>query len=169
MKRTFRMLLSALLALGLLHGDVRGQELGRAALGGAVGVAGGVGVTIAIIVARARLANEYIHEAGDLVHWQSAPMIAGPTTGVAFGLMGEDELRGSVIGAVSGLVVGTALGAGGAWLSTDDTSWHWAAAAMGGGAGIALGALVGGLIAWSQGPDDRGDTPALIGVRIPLP
>lgn len=128
----------------------------------------GVAVTLATITARARFQNEYLHGREDLIHWQSAPMIAAPAVGAFFGWAGEDQLRGSIIGSVSGLTIGVGVGAGLGWLLSDEPESPWAGGIIGGGAGIVIGGIVGGLLAWT---DDEGGDPAPpveVMLRIPL-
>lgn len=162
--------LLALCASPLIPRPAAGQEVGRAAIGGGLGVLGGVGVTTALVVARAKLQNRYVHEPGDLIHWKSAPLILGPAAGVAFGLAGEEALRGSVVGSVSGLVAGTAVGAGLGWLLSDDPEWRWAGGAMGGGFGMTIGGLAGGVLGWidQEKRDVAPAAPVRLMLRVPL-
>lgn len=157
--------------LGALAPDAAGaQRAERAAIGGGVGIAGGVVVTLAVITARAHFQNEYLHAVEDLVHWQSTPMIAAPAAGIVFGLAGEDELRGSIVGSVTGLALGAGVGAGVGRLISDRSEAPWAGAIIGGGVGLAIGGILGGVLAWTD--DDGSGPPApamqLVLVRVPL-
>lgn len=125
-------------------------QAGRVAIGGALGVAGGAAVTLAAVVARVRLHEEYVASADDLIHWQSVPMIAAPAAGMLFGLAGEDALRGSIIGSSAGLVIGASVGAGLGWAFSDSPEDPWAGGIVGAGVGLAAGGLVLGLRAWSR-------------------
>jgi hypothetical protein len=160
----------SLLLLGLTPPHAEAQY-GRAALGAAVGVAGGAVVTLSAIVARARFKQEYIDSADDLIHWQSIPMIAAPAAGIVFGLAGRDAQAGSIVGSSSGLLAGAAVGAGLGWLLSEQQEWPWGGAVIGAGAGLTVGGLAGGLIAWSR--DENPDIPLpkelRFGVSIPLP
>lgn len=158
----------AVLLAGLSPSAAGAQMLARAAIGGAVGVAGGTAVTLAVITARARFQNEYLHAREDLIHWQSLPMIAAPAAGVVFGWAGEDELRGSIIGSVSGLALGAGVGAGLGWILSDEADWPWAGGIMGGGAGLAVGGLLGGLLAWTEGDGGEEAQPLRLLLRLPL-
>ena len=141
------------------------------AIGGGLGVAAGAALTLSIVVARAQLGEEYLDSAGDLIHWQTVPMVAGPATGVVFGLAGEEVLVGSLIGSLFGLVGGTAIGAGVGWLASAQPESPWAGGVIGAGTGLSLGGFVGGLLAW-RGRDEAGGSdpvPAMsIGVRVPF-
>lgn len=162
----------ALLALTLVPRPAEAQRVARVAVGGSLGVAGGVGVTLAAITFRARFMDEYLHTPEDLIHWQSTPMIVGPAVGVAFGWMGDEELTGSIVGSVTGLAVGAALGAGMGWVFSEEPESPWSGGLIGGGLGMTVGGLAGGLLAWSRGLDDDGGAPAppveILLVRIPL-
>jgi hypothetical protein len=161
----------ALLALSLVPRPAEAQRLARVAVGGSLGVAGGVGVTLAAITFRARFMGEYLHAPGDLIHWQSAPMIGGPAAGVLFGWLGEEELKGSIVGSMGGLVVGAGVGAGLGWVFSNEPESPWAGGVMGGGLGMVAGGLAGGFLAWRSGGEDGGAPPPPVEVvllRIPL-
>lgn len=168
MQPMLRTALITLLLLSSYPGTASAQRLARAAMGGTVGIAGGVGVTLAVIMARARFQHEYLHAPEDLIHWQSTPMIAGPAAGVFFGWSGEEELRGSIIGSISGMAVGAGVGAGLGWLLSEEAESPWAGGVIGGGAGLAIGGLLGGFLAWTEEVTDGDPSPAQVMVRIPL-
>lgn len=168
-----RALRVGLLLLALLPGTPApaAAQVERAVIGGGVGVLGGAAVTMAVVVARARLHREYLDSAGDLIHWQSTPMIAAPAAGVVFGLAGEDALMGSMAGSMGGLLIGAAAGAGLGWFLSEEQEWPWAGGVIGGGVGLAAGGLVGGLFAWSRDEDADLEFPAALrmGLSIPIP
>lgn len=141
----------------------------RAALGGALGVAGGAAVTLATVVARARFQREFLESADDLIHWQSAPMIVAPAAGVLFGLAGEDALRASIVGSTAGLVIGAAIGAGVGWLATGDPEGPWAFGVIGGGVGLATGGIVEALRAWSEDEHADLEYPRMLRIAFTLP
>lgn len=151
--RTMTPMVMTLLLLFPLLAAPAPAQVGRAVVGGAAGVAGGAGVTLATVVARARFQREYLESVDDLIHWQSAPMIAAPAAGVLFGLAGEDALKGSIVGSSAGLVVGGAVGAGLGWVFSKDPEGPWAGGVIGAGVGLAAGGLLGGLRAWSRDED----------------
>lgn len=161
--------LPALVLLSLVHRPAPAQEVRRTAVGGGLGVLAGVAVTAPVVVARAQWQNRYLHEPGDLIHWQSAPMILAPAAGVAFGLAGEDAHRGSSVGSFSGVVVGSAVGAGLGWLLSDEPEWTWAGGTIGGGFGMAIGGIAGGVLGWIGRDSDGGPAvPVQMVVRVPL-
>lgn len=154
-----------------LPADAQEGRLSRAVLGGGVGVAGGVVVTISAVVARARFQHEYLESANDLIHWQSLPMIAAPAAGAAFGFAGEEVLRASVLGSLAGIAAGSLVGASiGALLSTQPEA-PWAGGVIGAGVGLATFGLVEGLRAWAENDgDSEPDTgrALTLGFRVPL-
>ena len=149
-------------------------QVRRAALGTAVGVAGGAVITMSAIVARAKFQAEYLESPNDLIHWQSAPMILTPAVGLVFGLAGWKPLQQSIIGSTSGMVVGAAVGAGVGWLLSADAESPWAGGIIGSGVGMTLGGLFLGTRAWlsTRGSDDEEllEEPdaTRLEVRIPL-
>lgn len=138
----------------------------RAALGMGLGVVGGVGITVAKVVARARLQGEYLHEPSDLIHWQSVSMILAPAAGGVFGVHSWDALRGSFIGSASGFAVGVGVGALVGSLTTSSSEGPWAGGAIGGGLGLAVGGLIGGYLGWKE-HEEGGATPVSLEVRVP--
>lgn len=169
MRIALRAGLLALVFLSIMPPPAAAQEVRRTAVGAGLGVLAGVGVTASVVVVRARWQNRYVHEPGDLIHWQSAPMLIAPAVGVAFGLAGEDAHRGSIVGSVTGLVAGSAVGAGLGRLLADEPEWTWAGGAIGGGFGMALGGLAGGVLGWIDDDSDGGAAiPVQLVVRVPL-
>lgn len=159
-----------LLALVLVPFAIRpgeAQTVKRAALGGALGVAGGAATTFSLVVARARFERAYVESPGDLVHWQSIPLIAGPTAGVVFALAGEDVLEGSIRGSLVGMALGVGTGAGLGALLSREPEWRWAGGVIGGGLGVSLGGLLGAMLAW-RGLDGA-TAPADVRVEVRLP
>ena len=145
-------------------------QVGRAALGGAVGLGAGLGITMATVVARARFQSEYLEAVNDLIHWQSAPILLAPAVGGVFGWASEDALRGSVTYGVGGMLAGAAAGAAIGWLASEYPEGPWAGGVIGGGLGLAVGGIVGGLTGWSDDPDADLDLPGALrfGVRVPV-
>lgn len=139
------------------------------AIGAAVGVAGGAGVTMGIVVARARWQRVYLDSADDLISWQSAPMIIAPALGILFGTAGEDALIGSIAGSTTGLVAGAAVGAGLGWLLSNQQEWPWAGGVIGGALGMSLGGILNGLSAWSRDDDPNIPFPKELRFNISVP
>jgi hypothetical protein len=163
------LLLAIVLVLLAAPREAAAQAI-RAATGGAVGIAGGAVITLSVVVARAHFQGEYLESADDLIHWQSAPMLITPAVGVMFGLAGREPLIASIKGSTSGMLLGTAIGAGIGWLVSGSPELPWAGGVIGAGAGMTIGGLYLGLRAISrQGDEGSGDEPPLyIGVRVPL-
>lgn len=168
-----RMVLWALV-IALAITSVRPQpviaQVTKAAMGTAVGVGGGALITMSLVVARAKFQGEYLESVEDLIHWQSAPMLITPGVGMFFGLGGRKPLEASVLGSVSGMLVGTAVGAGIGWLVSASPEAPWAGGVMGAGAGMTIGGLALGTRAWlrSRQTDDGGSEIPLLEIRIPL-
>lgn len=167
-----RILWCLIIALTLMPVDAPAQikRSTRAAIGTGAGVVGGVGVTMAIVVARARFQREYLDSADDLVHWQSIPTIAAPAVGLVFGIAGEDALRGSIRGSLTGLAAGAGTGALLGWVLSDEQEWPWAGGVIGAGLGLTVGGLVGGLRAWSRDDDASLGYPEFLrfGLSVPV-
>lgn len=170
-----RMMIWALVLAMAMSWAVPKEALAQAAkatIGTAVGVAGGVMITMSVVVARARLQGVYMDSAEDLIHWQSAPMILAPAAGLFFGLAGEEPLKGSIAGSVSGLLLGSVVGAGVGWAASASPEGPWAGGVIGAGIGMSIGGLGWGLRNWLRTRDaaEAGGeaTPVRIGVTLPL-
>lgn len=163
-------LAGALVASGVEPAVGQSGPLRRAAIGGALGIGGGSVATLAVIVARARIQRKYLDSPDDLVHWQTLPAIAGPVSGVVFGVAGDRVLWGSVLGSTSGMVAGAAVGAGLGAILSDDPEWRWGGGVIGAGVGVSVGALVGAFLGWEKTEDmEQAETTSIpISVRIPL-
>lgn len=142
------------------------EVMPRAALGAGLGVVGGVGITVAKVVARARFQNEYLHEPSDLIHWQSISMILAPAAGGVYGIHSWDALRGSFFGSSSGFAVGVGVGVLVGHLTSETAEGRWAGGAIGGGLGLAVGGLIGGYLGWRQ-HEESGAAPLSLEVRVP--
>ncbi|HUH13432.1 MAG TPA: hypothetical protein VMK65_09995 [Longimicrobiales bacterium] len=170
-------LLLLFLALGALpgrpttaHAQDGGSLLG-AGVGAVSGLAAGGYITVAIVVARARFEDEYVFEIEDILDWESIPVIVGPAIGGVIGFFDPGRLYRSVLTGAGGMLVGAAVGLSAGHVYWDTVDGRWAGAAMGAGAGLAVGALVG--LIWTPSDADGGASdPAAAGipltVRIPL-
>ena len=160
--------------LALAHGTApKGlAQVGRAAVGGAVGVGGGAVITFSLIVARARFQNEYIETAEDLIDWTSVPLILTPAVWVAFGLAGRDALVGSIVGSTSGMLIGAGLGAATGWIVSPQAEAPWAGGVIGAGVGLTVGGLLLGIRGWLHGDKGEegngGGEPVRVGATLPL-
>jgi hypothetical protein len=133
----------------------------RAAIGGVVGIVGGVVITLAAVVVRARFQHEYLESVDNLIHWQSAPMILAPAAGVMFGLAGANALKGSIVGSVAGAAVGAVLGAWLGWVFAEYQEGPWAGGLIGAGVCLAAGGLFLGLRAWRRDADAELEFPSV--------
>lgn len=143
------------------------EVMPRAALGAGLGVLGGVGITVAKVVARARFQNEYLHEPSDLIHWQSISMVLAPAAGGVYGVHSWDALQGSFFGSASGFAAGVGVGVLVGHLTSETPEGRWAGGAIGGGLGLAIGGLVGGYLGWQE-HEEGGSAPLLLEVRVPV-
>ena len=139
-------------------------QLKEAAIGGGMGFLGGAVSTLSIVVARARFQGRYLDSPQDLIHWQTTPLIVGPAAGVAFGLMGPDVLKGSIIGSTSGLLIGAAAGATLGWILSAEQEAPWAGGVIGAGVGLNMGGAIGAFLA--AGDEDDGTEPAPIELSL---
>ena len=167
-----RLLLAFLMVLTAGHVDApaaAAQTAKNAAIGGGLGFLGGVVSTVSIVVARARFQNLYLDSAADLIHWQTTPLIVGPTAGVAFGLLGDEVLRGSITGSASGLLIGSVAGAALGWAISTEQEAPWAGGVIGAGVGLNIGGVLGAYLQWREEDDEhRNDEPLVLTVRVPL-
>lgn len=137
--------------------------IARAAISGGVGLAEGVVVSLAILVARAEFEEEYVESISDVV---SVPLFVAPVVGVTFGLAGRDAFASSMIGSAAGMAIGATAGGLIGRFTSDDPESSWAGAIIGAGAGLTVGRLLLGILEWH---DDGGSgRPSMsIGFRIP--
>ena len=130
-------------------------RVARVVVGALLGVFGGVVITLAAIVVRARFQHEYLESVENLIHWQSAPMVLAPAAGVLFGLAGTNALKGSIVGSISGMLLGAVLGASLGWLLAEYREGPWAGGVIGAGVGLSVGGLVVGFRAWCRDEDSH--------------
>jgi hypothetical protein len=141
----------------------------RAALGAAVGVAGGAVVTLSAVVFRARFQREYLDSVDDLIHWQTLPMIGAPAAGILFGLAGREAHIGSIVGSTGGMLAGAAVGSGIGWIVSHTPESPWAGGVIGAGVGLTVGGLYMGLRGWSRDEDARLDYPGFLRFGLIVP
>lgn len=151
MKRTITGV-ALVLALGMAR-PVAAQDAGHrllpAAGGAALGVIGGGYVALSVIVAEAR-AGKYVHDAHDLFGWRSMPVIAGAALGGGLGYYSPERLQHAVLLGYAGLGAGGLIGLGLGSVLWKGPEGKWSGAAIGAGAGLAIGYLAGALTADSD-------------------
>lgn len=169
MRRALLLLLSLWVVAPMASPDPIHAQDEKPVIGAAAGVAGGVVITLGVIVARARWQQIYLEAPDDLVHWQSAPMLIAPAVGVLFGLAGDDALKGSLVGSVTGMGVGAGVGAGLGWLLSDEQEWPWAGGVIGAALGMSVGGIYGGLTRWRNDHDPDIEYPDLLRFSLSIP
>lgn len=115
----------------------------QAAAGFVGGALAGVVVTLAVVVARARIGRAFLHELGEVVGWTGLGLVLAPVAGVWLALAWPWALGSTGVGAGAGLAVGAGLGAAMGALGSADPAWVWAGGTMGAGVGLVAGALAG--------------------------
>jgi len=151
-------------------GNVGAQAapVARATVSGAVGVAEGAVVALAIAVARARFQEKYVESAGDLIgwNWRSVPLLVGPLEGITFGLAGDAPFANSIVGSASGFVIGATAGAVIGRLVSDSPESTWAGGIIGAGAGITVGRLLMGVLNWNDDGSESRSVPVVFYIAI---
>lgn len=142
------------------------ENLLPAAIGGALGLAGGGYVAVGIVTFNARR-DEFLFSARDALGWESAPILVGGLTGLGLGLTDPDRLKRAVIGGVVGGFVGTGIGLALGTAHWDPPEGRWAGGVIGGAAGLVLGVAVGAVIPASE-KEDRPPMTIPLSVSIPL-
>jgi hypothetical protein len=163
MRRVFNQLLivSMLLSGNATNAAAQVPPAARAAISGGVGLAEGVIVSLAVIVARARFQNDYVESPRDVLDWgwKAIPVVAAPVAGVAFGLAGDDAFSHSLAGSAAGIAIGASVGGLVGRLTSDAPENTWAGAIIGAGAGLTIGRVLFGVLEWNDGDDD--DPPSM--------
>ena len=161
----------AITALLLSHGGLSAQEDGGRVLpalaGGVLGIAGGGYVALSVIVAESR-AGRYVHDIEDILGWRSLPVIAGGTLGTALGVYSPERLKKAVLFGFGGMAVGGAAGFVVGPMFWAGPEAKWAGTAIGAGAGLAIGYILGALTASPDEDIGAGDG-VPVAIRIPLP
>lgn len=115
-------------------------------LSGAIGAVGGIGaggyVTLAVVVARAQYGH-YLHDADELLGWQSFPVLLGAATGTAVGVWDADRMVTGFAYGAAGTLVGGSIGYLVGPLIWKRPEGKWAGGAIGAGAGMAAGYFLG--------------------------
>lgn len=120
-------------------------QLASGAVGALAGLTSGGYATLAVVVARAQFGH-YLHDAEDLLGWNSVPVLLGVSIGTAVGVWDADRMitgfaygaGGALVGGTIGFVVGPKI-----WPRPEG---KWAGGAIGAGVGMATGYFLGVLI-----------------------
>lgn len=169
-----RTTLLVVLALSLGQGagaELRAQNYLTGVLGAGVGLAAGGYLTVGVAVAKSRT-GDYVDSTGDILGWETVPVIAGLSVGGAIGLWDAQRLWSTMIGGTVGGAVGTGAGILIGNMVWGDSTGRWAGGVMGGAAGLAVGSLVG--LALGGGGDADGADPEVgargipVGISIPF-
>ena len=120
-------------------------QIASGALGALAGLTSGGYATLAVVVARAQYGH-YLHDADDLLGWNSVPVLMGVGIGTAVGVWDEDRMitgfaygaGGAAIGGALGFVIGPQI-----WKRPEG---KWAGGAIGAGAGMVAGYFLGVLM-----------------------
>lgn len=145
-------------------------------LSGAVGAIGGIGaggyVTLAVVVARAQYGH-YLHDAEDLLGWNSVPVLLGAGVGTAVGVWDADRMVTGFVYGAGGALVGGTIGYLVGPLIWKRPEGKWAGGAIGAGAGMAAGYFLGvfnpkrGIAPGFLGNSDKAVIPINVTFTIP--
>ena len=145
-------------------------------LSGAVGAVGGIGaggyVTLAVVVARAQYGH-YLHDANDLLGWNSVPVLLGAATGTAVGVWDADRMVTGFIYGAGGALIGGSIGYLLGPMIWKRPEGKWAGGAIGAGAGMAAGYFLGvfipqkGIAPGFLGNSDKAVVPINVKITVP--
>jgi hypothetical protein len=145
-------------------------------LSGAVGAVGGVGaggyVTLAVVVLRAQYGH-YLHDAQDLLGWNSVPVLLGAGVGTAVGVWDADRMVTGFGYGAAGALVGGSIGYLAGPLIWKRPEGKWAGGAIGAGAGMAAGYFLGVFFPQRDiapgflGNSDKAAIPINFSIRVP--
>ncbi len=142
--RTIRKLVTASALLLLMPATSRpaDAQVLSGVIGAGAGVTSGGYVTLAVVVLRAQYGH-YLHDAEDLLGWQSVPVLLGAGVGTAVGVWDADRMvtgfaygaSGALVGGIAGYLLGPVI-----WKRPEG---KWAGGAIGAGMGMAAGYFLG--------------------------
>lgn len=149
--------LGVLLLSGLVPSPCSAQ-VGRAAIGLAGGLLGGVHVTTGIFVFKSRVFGWNMHTPEDILTLrpETAPIVVMPVIGAFVGYRSSKRLAGAATWGSIGLAGGALVGAGAGHLLWGTSEGRWAAGTIGSAAGLAIGSALGALLT-SGGASDEDD------------
>jgi hypothetical protein len=167
------LLTAAMLALLLL---APARPAAAQVVSGAVGAVGGVAaggyVTLAVVVLRAQYGH-YLHDASDLLGWQSVPVLLGAATGTAVGVWDADRMATGFVYGAAGTLLGGSIGYLVGPLIWKRPEGKWAGGAIGAGMGMAAGYFFGvfrprdGLAPGFLGNSDKTAIPISVTLSVP--
>jgi hypothetical protein len=176
MKRTTRVLRNVLTAVVLAGALAQTRPAQAQIVSGAVGAVGGVGaggyVTLAVVVLRAQYGH-YLHDAEDLLGWQTVPVLLGAGVGTAVGVWDADRMvtgfaygaAGTLVGGTIGYLIGPLI-----WKRPEG---KWAGGAIGAGVGMAAGYFLGvfmprdGIAPGFLGNSNKSTIPISVTISVP--
>jgi hypothetical protein len=108
-----------------------------------MGVVAGTGVSLGIVVGRARFDQHFMESTRDLVSWQGAPIPVGMLAGGGAGAAGGGALAAAGGGLLIGVLTGAGAGAMVGSIISDEPEDRWAGGVVGGAVGMAVGLVMG--------------------------
>lgn len=137
-------------------------QVGRAAIGLAGGLFGGVHVVTGIFVFKSRVFGWNMHTPEDIltIRPETVPIVVMPVVGAFVGYQSSRRLAGAATWGSIGLAGGALLGAGTGHLLWGTSEGRWAAGTIGSAAGLAIGSALGALLTSGGGSDDEEQRPA---------
>lgn len=157
----FRAALALAAALAVPAPRAQAQAL-EAATGAALGAAGGLYVSMAVVTANARAGN-YVFSP-DEVRWQLLPVPIGAAAAGLLGYRSPDRFWRATVWGFGGFAAGSLVGALAGKAIWGDSEGSWSGAVIGGAAGVLAGAVV-GTLTWDG---DDVDGPAF-SLTLPAP
>jgi len=138
----------------------------------AVGVVGGVVaggyLAVAIVVLESRF-GRYIHDERDILGWRSVPLLVGATVGGGLGVLDPDRLYRTVLLGAIGFGAGVGVGLLVGKAFGETPEALWAGGAIGGGVGLVIGNLLGVLLPQDSGPGQVNVFEARVPLQIRIP
>jgi hypothetical protein len=137
-------------------------QLGRAAIGFAGGLFGGVHVATGIFVFKARAFGWNMHTPEDILTLrpETAPILVMPVIGALVGYQSSKRLAGAATWGSIGLVGGALVGAGAGHMLWGTSEGRWAAGTIGSAAGLAIGSALGALLTSGGASEEDEHRPA---------
>lgn len=108
----------------------------------ACGALAGFLVTLAIVVAKARL-GVFIFDVSEIIalRWETVPIVAGVAAGGWLGIRDRRAMVGAMLRGALGMVIGIGLGAAAGSILSDAPEGLWSGMIIGGAAGMVVAGL----------------------------